>query len=310
MPDRADLVTTVRTFNRTVTQRVGALQDHYLARDRPLGEARLLWEVGPAGCDVRALRSRLGLDSGYLSRLLRSLEGSGLLAVTTNDHDRRVRTARLTRKGLAERALLDRRSDALASSMLEPLAPAQQDRLVAAMREVTKLLTVAQLDVGVVDPADRMAQYCLRAYFEELDARFDSGFDPSSSLPAPPEEMRPPAGLFLVAQLHGEPVACGALRFHRNRPAELKRMWVSPGVRGLGVGRMLLERLERQAFEHGARTVHLETNLSLTEAIALYRSSGYREVPAFNDEPYADHWFEKRLNRRALSPTPTHRTLA
>jgi len=82
------------------------------------------------------------------------------------------------------------------------------------------------------------------------------------------------------------------------------------GLRRQGPARRLHELVERQAFEHGARTVHLETNLSLTEAIALYRSSGYREVPAFNDEPYADHWFEKRLNRRALSPTPTHRTLA
>src|SRR5271154_4175593 len=89
----------VRSFNRVVTQRVGALQDHYLSRDRPLGEARVLWEIGSAGCDVRAIRSRLGLDAGYLSRLLRSLEAAGLLTVTSSDQDGRVRTARLTRKG-------------------------------------------------------------------------------------------------------------------------------------------------------------------------------------------------------------------
>jgi ribosomal protein S18 acetylase RimI-like enzyme len=95
--------------------------------------------------------------------------------------------------------------------------------------------------------------------------------------------------------LHGTPVACGALKFHGRRPTELKRMWVAPTTRGLGLGRRLLAELERLAREHGARRIRLETNRNLTEAIALYRSAGYREVPAFNDEPYAHHWFEKRL---------------
>ena len=105
------LVGEVRRFNRTVTQRIGALNDAFLARGRPLGQARVLWEIGPGGSDVRALRSRLDLDSGYLSRLLRSLEQDGLVAVERSGSDGRVRTARLTPRGLAERAVLDRRSD-------------------------------------------------------------------------------------------------------------------------------------------------------------------------------------------------------
>src|ERR687895_1770659 len=108
------MVAQVRRFNRVVTQRVGALDDHYLARDRPLGEARVLWEVGPDGCDVRSLRSRLDLDSGYLSRLLRSLEGGGLITVEPSEPDKRIRTARPTSAGLAERGVLHHRSDALA----------------------------------------------------------------------------------------------------------------------------------------------------------------------------------------------------
>src|SRR5918911_4242837 len=96
----------VRRFNRTVTQRVGALNDQYLARDRPLGEARVLWEIGPDGCEVRALRSRLDLDSGHLSRLLRALEQDGLVDVVPSEGDARVRTARLTAAGRAERAEL------------------------------------------------------------------------------------------------------------------------------------------------------------------------------------------------------------
>src|SRR6266581_1469674 len=126
----------VRSFNRLITERVGALNDRYLARDRPLGEARLLWEIGVDGCDVRRLRSRLSLDSGYLSRLLRSLEAARLVSVEPNENDKRVRTVQLTPAGLVERELLDRRSDELASSFLEPLSDPRRERLVAAMAEI------------------------------------------------------------------------------------------------------------------------------------------------------------------------------
>jgi len=292
------MVGAVRSFNRTVTQRVGALNNRYLARDLPLGAARVLWEIGERGCDVRTLRARLGLDSGYLSRLLRSLEGAGLARVEPGEHDRRVRTARLTARGRRERAVLDRRSDDLARSMLEPLTADQRRRLVAAMAEVERLLTAAAVEIAVVDPADSRARHCLREYVSELDRRFDGGFDPAASLPAEPDEMRPPSGLFLLATIRGEPAGCGALKFHGDEPTELKRMWVAPATRGLGVGRRLLAALEEHAVARGARTIRLETNRALTEAIALYRSAGYREVAAFNDERYAHHWFEKRLAER------------
>src|SRR5262245_22865725 len=166
----------VRRFNRIVTQRVGALDDHFLSRDRPLGEARLLWEIGPDGCDVRALRSRLGLDSGYLSRLLRSLEASGLVVVEPGEPDKRVRTARLTAAGAAERAVLDERSDELAASFLAPLDEGQREQLTGAMTTVARLLTAAAVRFAVTDPAAPEARYCLREYFAELDRRFDTGF--------------------------------------------------------------------------------------------------------------------------------------
>ncbi len=289
------MVATIRGFNRTVTQRVGALTDSYLARDRPLAESRLLWEIGDHGCDVRTLRSRLGLDSGYLSRLLRSLESSGLVRVVAGEQDRRVRRAQLTSEGRRERALLDRRSNALARSMLDPLGDNQRERLVAAMAQVERLLTATMVEVDVVDPDSAAARHCLGEYFAELDRRFDRGFDPEGSMPAAADEMRLPAGLFLIATLRGEAVGCGALKFHDGQPTELKRMWVSPDVRGLGLGRRLLDQLEREAAEHGSRRVRLETNKALPEAVAMYRSRGYCEVDAFNAEAYADHWFEKEL---------------
>jgi DNA-binding MarR family transcriptional regulator/GNAT superfamily N-acetyltransferase len=254
-----------------------------------------LWEIGRDGCDVRLLRSRLGLDSGYLSRMLRSLESAGLVVVEPSVSDRRVRTVRLTRAGAVERELLDDRSDELARSFLEPLSASRRDRLVAAMREVEVLLTAGLVETKVVDPSEPVAQHCLREYFAELGSRFDAGFDPRLSISAGYEELRPPAGLFLVATLRAEPVGCGALKFHDDEPAELKRMWVAGSVRGLGIGRRLLAELERRAAAGGVRVVRLETNKALIEAIALYRSSGYREVEAFNSEPYAHHWFEKQL---------------
>jgi DNA-binding MarR family transcriptional regulator/GNAT superfamily N-acetyltransferase len=288
-------VAQVRRFNRVVTQRAGALYDAYLSRGRPLGQDRVLWEIGTDGCDVRSLRARLDLDSGYVSRLLRSLEGSGLVRVERSGDDGRVRIARLTADGLAERRVLDERSDELAASILEPLDARQQERLVAAMDEVTRLLTASMVRVDAVDPRLPVAQYCLESYFAELGQRFEVGFDRSRSISADDAELTPPAGLLLIATLHSEPVGCGALKFHGTAPAEIKRMWVAPDARGLGLGRRLLTELEREAAAHGAPAVRLETNRSLTEAIALYRSAGYQEVPAFNTEPYAHHWFEKPL---------------
>jgi DNA-binding MarR family transcriptional regulator len=289
------MVGQVRRFNRTVTQRVGALHDRYLARDRPLGEARLLWEIGAGGSDIRTLRSRLDLDSGYLSRLLRSLEADGLVTMRPGEGDKRVRTARLTTKGTAERALLDQRADALARSLLEPLSGDRRARLISAMGEVERLLTASLVEFAVVDPGHRHATACLEAYFAELRQRFDDGFDPALSLAPDPSPFRPPRGAFVVATLRAEPVGCGGLRFTDDATVDLKRMWVAGTARGLGVGRRLLGELEARAVAAGARTVRLETNRALTEAIAMYRSAGYREVPPFNDERYAHHWFAKDL---------------
>ncbi len=285
----------VRRFNRVVTQRVGALNDRFLTRDRPLGEARLLWEIGVQGRDVRWLRAQLGLDSGYVSRLLRSLEGDGLVVVGPKDSDRRVRIARLTPAGMSERAVLDRRSDALAASLLAPLTTSQRARMVAAMGDVERLLSAAMVEVTPADPADPRARHCLNAYFAELDRRFDRGFDPARSIPADDDELRPPAGLLLLASLGADPIGCGALKFHGHDAAELKRMWVADSARRLGLGRRLLAELEKRAVNCGATAIRLETNQALTEAISLYRSAGYVEVSPFNSEAYAHHWFEKHL---------------
>jgi DNA-binding MarR family transcriptional regulator len=270
----------VRSFNRTVTERIGALQVSYLASNRPLGADRVLWEIGD-GTDLRTLRTRLGLDSGYLSRLIGSLQREGLVE-TAPGEDKRVRAVTLTEAGRAERASLDRWSDELAQSLLAPLSAAQRERLVDAMATVERLLTAGLVQIAAEDPASADARHCLAEYYKELDARYDAGFELGRTLPSD-------VALFLVARLRGEPVGCGAIK---TATGDIKRMWVSPAARGLGLGRRMLSELERYSETDTAR---LETNRNLTEAIGLYRAAGYEEVAPFNAEPYAHHWFQKRL---------------
>lgn len=291
----ADEIAQVRRFNRMVTQRAGALDDHFLGRDRPLGESRLLYEVGPHGADLRDLRRRLGLDSGYVSRLVKVLEKQGLVRLTPGAGDQRVRRVRWTAAGRREVDEMGKRSDEAAAALLSSLPPAQRGRLVGAMAEVHRLLQLAGLQIERVDPASQSARECVGRYFDELGRRFERGFDPAASLPTDDRDFLPPRGAFLVASVDGESVACGGVKTIAPGVGYLKRMWVADTVRGLGLGRRMLEALEGQSRELGLTTLRLETNRALGEAVRLYRSAGYREVAPFNAEPYAHHWFEKRL---------------
>jgi DNA-binding MarR family transcriptional regulator/GNAT superfamily N-acetyltransferase len=286
----------VRRFNRLVTLRAGALDDHFLGRERPLGASRVLYEIGSTGADLRDLRRRLGLDAGYASRLIASLAREGLIRLERAAGDRRVRTARLTPAGRREVQEMNRRSDRAAARLLETLPAPQRAQLVAAMSEVHRLLRLAGFRIDRVSPAEAGARHCVARYFEELGRRFEAGFDPDTSLPADDGDLMPPAGAFLVGSIDGEPVACGAVKTIAPGMGSLKRMWVADDVRGLGIGRRMLEALEAEARTLGMATLRLETNRALAEAITLYRKAGYREVPRFNDDPYAHHWFEKRLD--------------
>lgn len=285
----------IRRFNRAVTQRVGALEVDYLRRGRPLAEARLLFEIGADGVDLRTLRGSLGLDSGYLSRLLQSLTAQGLITVTKGVGDGRRRRVSLTRKGSAERAAYDRLSDNLAASILAPLDAAERSRLLNAMREVERLIRAASIEVGAESSDSADARRCLDAYFQELEARFERGFDASADNSAPAGAMTPPSGLFVIARLDGEAVGCGGFKRVGNTTGEIKRVWTAPSARGLGIARRVVRTLEAAAREVGLKTLRLDTNRALTEAHALYRKEGYREIARFDDNPYADHWFEKQL---------------
>ncbi len=301
-PDR-DIISQVRSFNRAVTQRIGALEDRFLGVGRSLGASRVLFEIGSIGAGIRELRSRLGLDSGYMSRLLRGLAKEGLIRNAQSKKDARVRMLSLTAAGRRELHELNRLSDQEAALILEPLNERQRGSLIRAMETVEQLLTASAVAIEVEDPSSQASKECLAQYYRELAQRFENGFDPGASISATTHELTPPNGYFLVAWLHGKAVGCGALKCHRDF-GEIKRMWVASSTRGLGVGRRILASLEAIARQRKLLVIRLETNKSLNEAQTLYRSSGFAEVPAFNDEPYAHHWFEKRLG----GPSPSKST--
>ena len=284
----------VRSFNRLVTRQVGALNDRYLGR-RPLGESRVLFEIGLDGATPRDVRARLGLDSGYLSRMIRSLQRDGLVEQRPNPADGRTKRLRLTRAGRSELRTLDRISDQLAASALAPLTGEQRARLLGAQAEVRQLLAISMVSIEPEDPASADARWCLNHYFAELGERFEESFDPGRTLPADAADLIPPSGAFLVARFNGQPAGSGALKTLSPGVGELMRMWVDRPHRGLGIGARILEALEEQAIALGHERVRLYTNRSLAEARAMYRARGYVEIARYNDDPYANHWFEKRL---------------
>jgi GNAT superfamily N-acetyltransferase len=190
---------------------------------------------------------------------------------------------------------LDRTSDELAASALAPLTDEQRGRLLRAQAEVRRLLAISMVEIRPEDPTSADAKWCLGHYFAELNRRFEERFDSGRTLPADSKDLVPPAGAFLVARFDGQPAGCGALKRHGPGVGEILRMWVDGAHRGLGIGKRILDGLERQAVALGLGTVRLYTNRSLDEAKAMYRGNGYVEIPRYNDDPYAHHWFEKRL---------------
>jgi ribosomal protein S18 acetylase RimI-like enzyme len=168
------------------------------------------------------------------------------------------------------------------------------DSIVSQQDMTEREREIAAIDILAVDPESHDAKWCFAQYFRELDSRFDQGFDPALSISADAHELSMPNGVVVVAVMNSGPVGCGALKLHPGW-AELKRMWIKPDARGMRLGSRILEKLEQLARAANAGVIRLETNKNLAEAISLYKKSGYSEVEAFNSEPYAHHWFEKKL---------------
>lgn len=301
-------VDVLRSFNRSFTQRVGLLDQSYLKTGRPLGPSRLLFEVGLDGAAVADLRQRLGLDSGYLSRLLRRLEAEGLIGVGPDPTDRRQRRVRPTAKGRREWRRLDQRADEVARRLVEPLSNRQRAELDDALGRAQRLLAAATVRFVTTDPRTADARRAMDSYFAELDQRFPTGFDPGDALTADIEALSPPHGALVLVRSDEMPVGCGGVQRVDGRTGEVKRMWIDPAWRGLNLGARLLTHLEGVARQLGYRRVVLDTNASLTEAMAMYQANGYQPTERYNDNPYAQRWFTKVLTapaRYGLAPAGT-----
>jgi DNA-binding MarR family transcriptional regulator len=290
----ATAIARVRRFNRAVTVEVGALDTSFLGRGRPLGAARILNSVGRGITDVGRLRDSLGLDSGLASRLLRALEDEGLVQTLAHPDDARRRVVRLTRAGRQEFQAYEKLSDAQAGAMLSRHPDA--GALLAAMDLIAGALLRDRVAIEPTDPRSAPARACLQAYYDELARRFESGFDVSLSRDPDADDMISPRGAFLLAWSDGLPVGCVGLKGAGSQPAEVKRLWVSPTARGLGLARRLMVAVEDAARDLALPLLRLDTNSALPEAIALYRKTGWVEIPRFNDDPYPDVFFEKRLD--------------
>lgn len=288
-----DPVSRVRRFNRAVTSEVGALDTSFLGRGRPLGAARVLNSIGQGQTDVAVIRDDLGLDSGLMSRLLRSLEEEGLVETVPNAQDARRRIARLTEFGRSEfdayEALSNGRAEAFLARHSHP------EKLLQAMDIVASSLGRERVTVEEQDPRQDAATYCLREYYKELARRFDKGFDVTRSRDPDVRDMIRPRGVFLVAMSDGLPIGCVGLKGSGGEIAEIKRLWVAPSARGLGLARRLMEAAENVARELSINVLRLDTNSALPEALQLYQKTGWNEIDRFNDDPYPDAFFEKQL---------------
>ncbi|WP_375308265.1 bifunctional helix-turn-helix transcriptional regulator/GNAT family N-acetyltransferase [Bradyrhizobium sp. A11] len=288
-----DRISRVRRFNRAVTSAVGALDTSFLGRGRPLGAARVLNAIGHGRTDVAEIRDYLGLDSGLMSRLLRSLEDEGLVETEAHQDDARRRVATLTRSGRREFAAYEALSNAQAEGFLAQHS--QREALLAAMDLIASTLTRERIALDEMDPRSEQARHCLGEYYAELGRRFKHGFDVSQSRDPDAKDMRRPRGTFIVAMSDTLPIGCVGLKGTDHGYAEIKRLWVAPAARGLRLGRRLMDAIEDAARELGIALLRLDTNSALPEAGQLYRSTGWREIPRFNDDPYPDLFFEKRL---------------
>jgi DNA-binding MarR family transcriptional regulator/predicted N-acetyltransferase YhbS len=286
---------TLRHFNRTYTQRIGVLEESFLGLGMPLAAARLIFEIGQAETTVRELRDRLGLDSGYLSRLLRTVQDRGLVVTEPDPGDMRRRRVALTPKGRAIYRRLDDRSERLVEEILRSLTARQRDRLTEALATADLLVRAATVQLQRVAPQSAIAAQAVDQYFAELNSRLPGGFDADAARAADTGGVRGNAGVFVVASSDGLPVGCGGVQQLTGTTCEIKRMWVHPAWRGAGLGSRLLRQLEAAAIEQGYKTVRLDTNGALTDAIALYERAGYRRIARYNDNPYAQVWLEKRL---------------
>jgi len=301
-------VEAVRAFNRFYTRRIGVLGDHLLDSPYSLTEMRVLYELAHRdGTTASALVRDLGLDAGYLSRILRRFEARQLLAREIAAADARQSVLRLTARGRAAFAPLDSRARDEVAALLERVPGSAQGDVVSAMQTIERLLTPEPAEARSAEAAP----FILREHrpgdmgwvvhrhgalyakehgynheFEALVARivadFLDHFDPSGER-------------CWLAERHGEIVGSIFLVRKSRTVAKLRLLLVEPSARGLGIGRRLVDECVRFARESGYRKITLWTQSDLDAARALYRHAGFKRVQrwrhhSFGQQLVAETW--------------------
>lgn len=281
----------VRSFNRFYTRQIGVLREGLLRSEFSLAEVRVLREMSlREAATASEVGRELGLDAGYLSRIVRGFEGRGLVSRAPSPSDGRQSLLSLTPEGRAVFARLDADAHAEAAAMLEGLSPQEQERLLAAMHTVQDLLggrpepRVPYLlrphgpgDVGWVvqrHGALYAAEYGWDATFEALVAEIGAGFL---------RTFDPRRERCWIAERDGENVGSVFLVRGTDEVAKLRLLLVEPSARGLGIGRRLVEECVRFARQAGYRRITLWTNDVLVAARRIYEAAGFRLE---NEEPH------------------------
>ena len=289
----SDPVARTRRFHRAVTTEAGVLDASFLGRGRPLGPARVLNAIGRGIVDIAEIRAYLRLDSGLMSRILRGLEEEGLIRVEASEADARCRIASLTKAGEAEFAAYEALSDKQAADIVA--RHPHPEVLLQAMDVVATALGFDRTVIERVSSLDPRAVACLEAYYAELARRLKSGFDVNLSADPEASDMAHPRGAFLLAMLDGMPIGCIGVKGTDKGYAELKRLWIVPSARGMGLAHRMMAEAEEEARRLGIKCLRLDTNSVLSDAVAMYHKLGWTEIERFNEDPYPDLFFEKLI---------------
>lgn len=283
----------IRRLNRILSRQTGALNQSFLGRGRPLNAARVLWSLAQGKTEVSEIRADLDLDSGLMSRLLRSLEDEGLIETRPGETDARKRTVRFTPAGYEEFKAYDHLSDEVAAKVLENYA--DQQKLLEAVDLVASVYGREHIEIIEVDPEDPRFVTCVQSFEREVTEDLNITFSLAKTGTADLSTLRPPKGVCLVALSEDMPIASASVKAHGTGEGEVKRVWVHPSARGLGLSSRMMRQLEERARGFGMRRLVLDTHGKLQAALALYRRSGWVEIDRYNDNPYAQHFFEKHL---------------
>jgi putative acetyltransferase len=301
--ERGSAIQNLRHFNRSYTNRLGLLSRYRFDTKLTLTESRVIFEIGGTGEHTQSALGRdLKIDMGYMNRVIKSLAARGMVSVSKNERDGRVSFLSLTGAGREALKRIDAASDAQAEEMLRGFSENQKRSLVAHLQAVEDLLAQHETPGLRIDraegPADvAAARTLMREYgdFLGIDLSFQ-GFE--EELAGLPGKYAPPSGALLLALLSpGRRVAgCVALRKLAPGICEMKRLFVRPRHRGLGIGRALAERIVEEGAARGYRAMRLDTLDRLESAVALYRALGFVPIPPYcrNPLPGAMFW-EKRL---------------